>query len=447
MKDYLGIKDKKYTSGLFKLALPFCFQSLMTASVAASDALMLGSVEQNSMSAVSLATQIQFVQNLILSGVITAESILGAQYWGKKDKKRMDDIFALSIKLSIFISLIFFVGCLLFPRQLMSLYTNQESLINIGAQYLSVASFSYLLVGIIQVYTIMTKVSDHVKTSVALSCTGVIVNIIFNYILINKMQLGVIGAANATNVARIIELVLNIYISFKPTYIKLKFKSLLKINRLIIIDFIKCMIPLMLANLLWGIGFTSYTSFMGHLGEDAAAANSVTAVIRDLVCSASDGFANGGGILIGNELGAGNLETGKIYGYRLVRLSFVMGAISGILMLILCPLLIGLFALTEQAKIHLMMMRCVMSVYMIGRYVNTITINGVLSAGGDTVYDTYSLFVSMWCISLPLAALGTYYFHWPVVAIYACTCLDEVGKIPWTIYHFKKNKWVKDLTR
>lgn len=64
MKDYLGIKDSKYNSRLITLALPFCFQSLMVACVASSDAVMLGSIKQNAMSAVSLATQIQFVQNL-----------------------------------------------------------------------------------------------------------------------------------------------------------------------------------------------------------------------------------------------------------------------------------------------------------------------------------------------------------------------------------------------
>ena len=52
----------------------------------------------------------------------------------------------------------------------------------------------------------------------------------------------------------------------------------------------------------------------------------------------------------------------------------------------------------------------------------------------------------MWGIAIPLAALGTYKFHWPVIVVYACTCVDEVGKIPWTIYHFRKYKWVKDLT-
>ena len=85
-------------------------------------------------------------------------------------------------------------------------------------------------------------------------------------------------------------------------------------------------------------------------------------------------------------------------------------------------------------------------VYMIGRAVNDVTINGIFGAGGDTLFDMYSLAVCMWCLAIPLAAAGTYYFHWPVVVVYACTCIDEVGKLPWVLHHFRKYKWVKDLT-
>ena len=88
----------------------------------------------------------------------------------------------------------------------------------------------------------------------------------------------------------------------------------------------------------------------------------------------------------------------------------------------------------------------VLCFYMIGRSVNEITINGVFGSGGDTMFDVYSLAVTMWGIAIPLAVLGTYRFHWPVIVVYACTCIDEVGKIPWTLYHFRKYKWVKDLT-
>ena len=116
-------------------------------------------------------------------------------------------------------------------------------------------------------------------------------------------------------------------------------------------------------------------------------------------------------------------------------------------MFALSPLVVHLVKLTPQAATYLRGMMIVMAIYMIGRCVNTIVINGIFSAGGDTMFDFYSLAVCMWGVAIPLAALGTYVFHFPVVLVYAFTCLDEVGKIPWVMHHFRKYKWVKDLTR
>ena len=130
-----------------------------------------------------------------------------------------------------------------------------------------------------------------------------------------------------------------------------------------------------------------------------------------------------------------------------MKLSFVCGLLSTAIMFAVTPLLIHVVKLTVQARYHLIGMMCIMAVYMIGRTVNTIVINGIFAAGGDTLFDMYSLVVTMWMIAVPLAALGAFVFHWPVEVVYACTCLDEVGKIPWVIYHYKKYKWVKDLTR
>lgn len=446
MKDSI-LKDKFFINKLIAYALPICFQTLMLASVAAADAFMLGGIDQNSMSAVSLATQVQFVQNLILSGIINAATILGAQYWGKKDLNTIDDIFGLSIRLGMFLSITFFIGCYFFPEKVMLLYTNEEVLIDIGASYLKTASFSYLLVGAIQCFVVMTRVTDHIKTTVIVSSSAVVLNIILNYLFIYILKMDAIGAAIATDIARVFEFIAILSMSFRPNYLRLKIASLFRFNKLLTIDFVKCMLPLMAASLLWGIGFTSYSSFMGHLGTDAAAANSITSVVRDLICSASDGIANGGGIMIGNELGAGKLDKGKLYGTRMVKISFIFGIACGVLMLIVTPLLMNVVKLTPLAQEYLKQMMIVMAIYMLGRYVNTVTINGVFAAGGDTMFDVYSLFVTMWCIAIPLAALGTYVYHWPVVVIYACTCLDEVGKIPWVMYHFKKYKWVKDLTR
>ena len=130
---------------------------------------------------------------------------------------------------------------------------------------------------------------------------------------------------------------------------------------------------------------------MGHLGTDATAANSVAAVVRDLVCCLCNGLASGGGILVGNELGAGDLKKGKLYGDRLVKLAFLTGGLSTAIMLVLTPVIMSFVKLTPGAQKYLLGMMLIMAFYMIGRAVNSIIINGIFAAGGDTMFDMYSL--------------------------------------------------------
>ena len=140
-------------------------------------------------------------------------------------------------------------------------------------------------------------------------------------------------------------------------------------------------------------------------------------------------------------------ETSAAYGIKLRNLSFVIGFASTALVLAVTPLVVRMVLLTDAARKDLTGMMVIMAFYMIGRCVNTIIINGVLDGGGDTVFDMYSLAVCMWGIAIPLALLGAFVFHWPVLLVYACTCLDEVGKIPWVMLRVKKYKWVRNLTR
>lgn len=446
----IKIDNKAFNKQLIKLAFPIAIQNLMLALVSACDALMLGQVEQNQMTAVSLATQIQFVQNMFLSGGTTAGAILGAQYWGKKDINSIEWIFGMMLRFCGIVSLVFFVACELFPSVLMSIFTSDKLLIEIGTEYLKIAGYSYLLTGISQCYLSIMKVTDHVKESAIISSSAVVLNIIFNAVFIfglfNIPKLNSNGAALATTISRIVELIICIIISSKKEYIRPKLKKLLYINKTLSHDFRKQCLPLMGGMLCWGIGFTSYTAIIGHIGTDAAAANSVAAVFRDLICCLCNGIGTASGIIVGNELGAGNLEKGKAYGIKLRNISFITGFISMGLVLILTPIIVNVVKLTDEARGYLVGMMVIMSVYMIGRCVNTITINRVLDSGGDTLFDMYSLIVSMWGIAIPLALLSAFVFHLPVLVVYACTCIDEVGKIPWVMIRFKKFKWVKNLT-
>jgi len=448
----LGLnRDGGFGRKLTALALPIAFQNLMLALVAAADALMLGRFDQNAMAAVSLATQIQFVQNIILWGIVSGVGVLGAQYWGKGDRAVMGRIFGISIRQAMWICVLFFLACRFFPEKLMLCFAHDAELVRIGSEYLKVAAWSYLLTGISQCYLGIMKVSDHVRESTVVSSGAVIVNVVFNAVFIfgafGIPAMGVKGAASATVLARVLEAAWCVLLSYRKSYIRLKLDDVLAFDRALSFDFLRYTLPILGAVLLWGIGFTAYTALMGHLGPDAAAANAVAAVARDLMCCLCNGIAGGCGILIGNELGAGHLKRGRLYGEKSMVLSFVAGGFSTLVILASIPLVSCFIPLSEQAHRYMTGMFMILSVYMIGRCVCTVVINGIFSAGGDTLFDIYSLAVCMWGVALPCAFLGAFYWKLPVLAVYACTCLDEVGKIPWVMLHYRRRKWVRNITR
>ena len=447
----ITVDNKIFYRNLIRIALPIALQSLMLAMVAAADALMLGRVSQHQMTAVSLATQIQFVQNMFLSSATAAGAILGAQYWGKKDRKTLENIFNLMLWFCGMVSILFFLLCQLCPQVLMGIFASDNELIEIGSSYLRIAGWSYLITGISQCYLTIMKVTEKVGPGAFISSMAVVLNIVLNLIFIFGFfgipRMEARGAATATTIARVIELILCISFSMGNDYIRPAFSRFISVPKLLIADFAKQCLPLMGGALCWGVGFTSYTAIMGHMGVDAAAANSVAAVVRDLVCCMCNGIGSAAGIMVGNELGAGRLEMGKRYGIKLKNLSYVIGFISMGIVLLVTPVVVNGVILTDTARQYLIGMMIIMSVYMIGRCVNTVTINGVLDGGGDTIFDLYSLIVCMWMIAIPLALAGAFVFHWSPLLVYACTCLDEVGKIPWVMLRVRKYKWVKDLTR
>ncbi len=444
-------KDKEFYDKLVRLTLPIAFQSLMLAAVAAADAVMLGRIEQNQMAAVSLATQVQFIQNMVLSASTAAGAILGAQYFGKNDTDTINKIFGMMIRVVGLVSIAFALACLFIPELLMKIFASDPELIRIGASSLRIAGWSYFITGIAECYLTVMKITDHVFRSAMISTGAVVINIILNSIFIFGLfgipAMGANGAALATLISRIIEIIWAVGSTFQKGFLRPKYNYIFKAVPELRKDFIKVSLPLLGGGLFWGVGFTSYTAIMGHLGSDAAAANSVAAVVRDLFCCMCNGISSAGGIMVGNELGAGKLDKGKEYGIRLAKISYFIGFLSTALVLLVTVPVTRFMLLTDTARNYLTGMMIVMAVYMIGRCVNTIIINGIFGAGGDTLFDVYSLAVCMWGLAIPTALLGAFVFHWPVVLVYACTCLDEVGKIPWVMHHFRKYKWVKDLTR
>ena len=270
-----SINNRIFYQRLWSLTLPIAFQSLMLATVAASDALMLGRVAQDEMTAVSLATQIQFIQNMFLTSVTAAGAILGAQYYGKGDGKTIEQLFNLMLRLCGAISILFFAACEAVPDWLMRAFTHDAPLVALGSAYLRIAGWSYLLTGVSQCCLTVMKVTDHVRPCAVVSTSAVLANILLNCVfifgLLGAPRMNARGAALATTLARAIEVGLCVFFCSKDGYIRPDWDSFFRSRRQLGEDFRKQCLPLLGASLLWGVGFTSYTAIMGHMGSAGAA--------------------------------------------------------------------------------------------------------------------------------------------------------------------------------
>lgn len=436
---------------LWGLVFPIAIQNLMTALVSASDAFMLGFVSQTSLSAVSLATQIQFVHNLFMLALTIGATTLAAQYWGKGDTDSVEEILAIVLKISMAVSVVFFIAAMFFPGFLMRIFTNDIKLIQAGIPYLRIVSVFYLFMGFSQIYLCIMKNSGRTAKSTIYGSVAVVINIGFNTIFIFGLAgfpaMGIAGAALATTVSRMIELLLTIYENMHRSLICVRLKYIRNSSKKLKKDFWHYMIPVLGNELVWGCGFTMFSVIMGHLGSDAVAANSVANILKNIIACVCNGIGSGAGIIVGNELGKGELEWAREYGDRLFKLAVFTGAVSGLILLAVSPVLrIFTGSLSAQAHSYLKNMMYICTYYMIGKSVNATVIAGVFCAGGDTKFGLKCDAVTMWVILIPIGMIAAFVLKLLVMVVYFVISMDEIIKLPAVYRHYKKYNWVRNLT-
>lgn len=433
------------------LVFPIAIQNVMTALVSASDAFMLGFVSQTSLSAVSLATQIQFVHNLFMLALTIGATTLAAQYWGKGDTDSVEEILAIVLKISMAVSVVFFIAAMFFSGFLMRIFTNDIKLIQAGIPYLRIVSVSYLFMGFSQIYLCIMKNSGRTAKSTIYGSVAVVINIGFNVIFIFGLAgfpaIGIAGAALATTVSRALELLLTIYENMHRSLVCVRLKYIRNSSKKLKKDFWHYTTPVLGNELVWGCGFTMFSVIMGHLGSDAVAANSVANILKNIIACVCNGIGIGAGIIVGNELGKGEMERAREYGNRLFKLAVFAGAVSGLILLAVSPVLrIFTGSLSAQAHSYLKNMMYICTYYMIGKSVNATVIAGVFCAGGDTKFGLKCDAVTMWVILIPIGMITAFVLKLPIMVVYFIISMDEIIKLPAVYRHYKKYNWVRNLT-
>ena len=433
---------------IVRLALPIALQQFMTALVGACDAIMLGKLSQDAMSAVSLATQVTFVFNLFMFAFMAGENMFVAQYYGKGDYTGISQVFSLVTKICGCIAVVFLAGTLFFPEQLMRILTNEETLIVLGSEYLRVIGISYVFSGIAQTFLAIMKNCGAVNMSTLINGVMVMLNIVLNAVFIFGLfgfpKMGIKGAALATVLATVVQFLWSVgYVLCRIRAVKFSLRSC---EKKLFGRFWQKAVPLLINNLAWGIGFSMYSVIMGHLGTNAVAANGIANISKNLVVCFCLGLGNAGSIIVGNRLGADRLQEAKEAGGTLTRTAIIAGIVSGLVLIALSPFITKMVDLTPTARGYLQKMLLICSYYIAGKSVNCMTIGGIFAAGGDSKFGMLCDSVTLWCITVPLGCICAFILKLPVMVVYFVLNLDEIIKLPVVYKHYKKYKWIKNLT-
>lgn len=450
MKYMLG--DRIFLSKAVHIALPVALQGMLNTVVNVVDNLMIGRLGETAIASVGLANKVFFVFTLLVFGVVSGSGILAAQYWGSQDLKGIRKVLGLALLISISASLLFVLPGRLCPQAVMSIFTNSEPSIELGASYLTLACLSYPFTAFSNTYVAMLRAVNRVKAPVIISCVAIGVNIFFNYMLIfgnfGAPRLGVVGAACGTLIARIVEAICLISVVYATkTPLACRIKEMVGFSRAFLRQFFVTASPVIANEFIWGLGTTIYSMAYGRMGDGAVAAITIATTIQDIVVVLFQGLSAATAVILGNLLGAGKIEQAERYAKNFFNLQFLVTLAGALFCIATRWNIIGLYGDSLSQAVAADVSRCliVFACYMPFKMFNYVNIVGVLRSGGDTRVCLFIDTSGVWLIGIPLAFIGGLFLKQPIYVVYAMVMLEEIYKTVVGYIRYRQKKWLRNL--
>ncbi len=445
-------KDKALYRTIATIAIPITLQNLINFSVNMTDTVMLGFMGQTQLSASALANQPYFVFTLLLFGITSGASVLTAQYWGKGDTDAINRITNIALKVSIGFSLLVSFTLFFFPSQIMAIFTDNQTLIAEGTNYLRIIAPSYILSAVTMTYLNLLRSVEVVRISLIISLVSFLINVFLNWLLIfgnlGFPRLGIMGSATATLIARFFEIVcVFLYIGLGKPKVTIKIKHFFKTDMVLLRDLFQYSTPVVFNELLWGLGMSMQMVVLGRMGAEAVAAASIANVVQRLSTVYVMGMASAAAVIVGKMIGEGDQHKTKSAATKILVISLILGILSATAMFFCRSFTTTYYNVPEQTKMiaeNIMMFGAIIVFF---SSFNATNIVGILRAGGDTKFALAIDISFLWLVAVPCGAIAGLLLHWPVPIVFFILMIDDPIKFLIGIARFKSGKWMQNLTR
>ena len=445
--------NKPFFMALLKLALPILITEVIKSGANFADNVMVGNLSEASLSGVTMANQFFMIYTLMLFGMLSGGILMISQYFGKKDRMAVDRVVSISIIVTMCVVAVFTAVVLLLPEQIMAIYTPDRAVIAEGVAYLRIVGWSYLLYGITTVYVSMLRSVRVVIVPMVVNSGAFLLNILLNWIFIfgnwGAPAMGVAGAALGTLISRFVETVaIVLYARFGDKVLGFRFKNTFRVNRVLLRDFFKYTLPVVLNEVMFAIAINMFSVIMGRMGQSAMAAIGIAATIHGVLMIANMAMGSATCILVGNEIGAAQIDRAKRLANSLLLLNFCIGCLAAVgVMLLRGPILQLYPSITAETYGVTNAFLVIVACYLPFDYVHYICVTGIFRGGGDTKFAMFAAFLPLWLWSVPLGALAGLVFQWSAVATYAILKSDIFVRAVVCLIRLVRKKWIHVVVR
>lgn len=445
-------RDPEYFIEVRKIAIPIIIQQFTFAALNMVSVMLVGQKGETSVAAVGFAGQIAFLLNLVHFGVISGAAMFTAQFWGRRDVPNLRRVLGLCMIFTILTSLVFFALAQSIPAQILGIYTRDSAVIDLGVDYIRTFSWTFLFLAITVSYGFVMRSTGIVKIPTAISVSALLISTVFSYALIfgkfGLPELGIQGAAVAAVIARALECIALVsYVYIWKTPVAASLREMTDYNLSFIGRVMKPMLPVMVNELFWALGITTYNSIYGRMGTASFAAMSIVGTVEQLAFVLFIGISNATSVLVGNRIGADKNEEAFLYAGRSLGLGMIGGVLTGLLLQVVKAPILSLYNVSPEVIENASRVITVIAFVLWMRVNNMTIVVGILRAGGDTRFSLFLDGIIIWIVGVPMAYLGANVWHLPVYFVYLCAMSEEASKWLLGMIRYRSRKWIHNLTQ
>lgn len=443
-------QTKRFARMVCNLAVPVALQSMLQSSFSIVDQIMIGQLGSVSVAGVGLAGKFSSIFSVLASAIGAIAGIMISQYLGQKNKQEVSRSFYLNLLMVTAMASVFTFLCMVFPQQIMGLYTQDHETQLAAASYLAILAGTFLPVAGATLLSTLFRCMEKASLPLYASIIAAALNTGLNYVLIfGKLgfsSMGADGAAIATLVSQIANLLIMLLLFWKYREILTSGRGAdVRMSKFNWGQYGAMLLPILVCEFMWSLGENVYAAIYGHLGTESCAAMTLTNPIQGIMIGALCGLSQAASVIVGKQLGTGAYDEAYDASKKLIQYGIVGSLLLSAVILLTSQFYVEIYQVEASVKILASQILIAYAIVAPFKVLNMILGGGIIRSGGKTNYVMVIDLVGTWVFGVPLGLLSAFALGLGIPFVYFILSLEECIRFGISVVVFRRKHWMQIL--